>query len=87
MLAGIISGSISIMADSINNLSDMGSSIITLIGFKLSAMPPDKEHPFGHERMEYIASLIVSIIILFVGFELGYNSVLKKLLIMKKINN
>ncbi len=77
MLAGIISGSISIMADSINNLSDMGSSIITLIGFKLSAMPPDREHPFGHERMEYIASLIVSIIILFVGFELGYNSILK----------
>ena len=75
--AGIISGSISILADSINNLSDMGSSLITLFGFKMGAAPADKEHPFGHERMEYIAGLVVSIIILFVGYELGYSSVEK----------
>lgn len=77
LFAGIISGSISIIADSINNLSDMGSSIITLIGFKLSNKPADKEHPFGHERIEYIVGLIVSIIILFVGGQFLYTSILK----------
>lgn len=77
LLAGIISGSIAIIADSINNLSDMGSSIITLIGFKLANMPADDEHPYGHERLEYIAGLIVSIIVIFVGGSLFITSIEK----------
>ncbi len=72
---GFISGSVSIVGDSINNLSDMGSSIITLLGFKFASMPADKEHPYGHERLEYITGLIVSIIILIVGVELLKNSI------------
>ena len=67
MIAGLISGSIAIVADSINNLSDMGSSVITLVGFKLANAPADEEHPYGHQRIEYISGLIVAIIILFVG--------------------
>ena len=69
-LAGTISGSIAITADAFNNLSDAGSSIITLIGFKLSGQKPDPEHPFGHGRMEYISGLLVSVAILVMGFEL-----------------
>lgn len=72
---GLISGSVSIVGDSVNNLSDMGSSIITLLGFKFASMPADKEHPYGHERLEYITGLIVSIIILIVGVELLKNSI------------
>lgn len=75
MTFGLISGSVAIIGDSINNLSDMGSSIITLLGFKLAAMPADDEHPYGHERIEYIAGLIVSIIILVVGFQLLQDSI------------
>mgnify|MGYP003300800340 CR=1 FL=1 len=67
IFAGILSGSVSIMADGINNLSDAGSSIVTLIGFKLASMPADKDHPFGHQRYEYITGLIVSLIILVIG--------------------
>lgn len=66
---GLLSNSISIMADAFNNFSDMGSSVITIIGFKLSDKPADKEHPFGHGRGEYIAGLIVSIMVILVGFE------------------
>ena len=62
--AGLISGSIAITADAFNNLSDAGSSIITLIGFKLAASKPDEDHPFGHGRMEYISGLLVSLMIL-----------------------
>lgn len=69
-LAGTISGSIAITADAFNNLSDAGSSIITLIGFRLSGQEPDPEHPFGHGRMEYISGLLVSVAILVMGFEL-----------------
>ena len=69
-LAGTISGSIAIIADAFNNLSDAGSSIITLIGFRLSGQEPDPEHPFGHGRMEYISGLLVSVAILVMGFEL-----------------
>ena len=69
LFTGIISGSISIIGDAINNLSDMGSSLITLIGFKLSNKEADTDHPFGHQRIEYITGLIVSLIIMFVGFE------------------
>lgn len=66
---GLITSSISILADSINNLSDMASSIITIVGFKLSSMPPDREHPFGHGRLEYVSALIVAFMVMMVGFE------------------
>lgn len=70
ILAGILSGSVSIVADGINNLSDAGSSIITLIGFKLSSKPADEDHPYGHERIEYLTGVIISFIILFIGISL-----------------
>lgn len=70
LIAGLLASSMAIIADGFNNLSDAGSSLITLISFKLSAKPADKEHPFGHARFEYIASMIVSFLILLVGFEL-----------------
>lgn len=69
-LTGLLLGSISIMADAVNNLSDAGSSVITLIGFKISGKPADNEHPYGHARMEYICGLIVSFIIVFLGLQL-----------------
>ena len=74
-LAGTISGSIAIIADAFNNLLDAGSSIITLIGFRLSGQEPDPEHPFGHGRMEYISGLLVSVAILVMGFELIGSSI------------
>ena len=74
-LAGTISGSIAITADAFNDLSDAGSSIITLIGFRLSGQEPDPEHPFGHGRMEYISGLLVSVAILVMGFELIWSSI------------
>ena len=73
-IAGTVSGSIAITADAFNNLSDAGSSIITLIGFRLSGQEPDPEHPFGHGRMEYISGLLVSVAILVMGFELIWSS-------------
>jgi cation diffusion facilitator family transporter len=76
-VAGIISGSIAITADAFNNLSDAGSSAITLIGFKFSGRKPDAEHPFGHGRIEYISGFIVSVAIILVGFELGKSSMVK----------
>lgn len=75
ILIGLISGSIAIVADGINNLADGASSIITLIGFKLASMPEDEEHPYGHARIEYLAGMAVSVMILMVGFELGKSSV------------
>ncbi len=72
---GAIVKSMSIMADGLNNLSDMGSSVITMIGFKLSNKPADRDHPFGHGRMEYMSAFIVSVLIMIVGFELGSSSV------------
>ena len=75
IIAGVISGSVAIIADSINNLSDMGSSVVTLIGFKMANLPADDEHPYGHERMEYIAGLIVAFIIIFVGGSLFLTSI------------
>ena len=74
-IAGMLSGSIAITADAFNNLSDAGSSIITLIGFRLSGQAPDPEHPFGHGRMEYISGLLVSVAILVMGFELIVTSI------------
>ena len=74
LFAGIITASVAITADALNNLSDAGASGISLISFKLSAKPADREHPFGHARIEYIASMIVSFIILLVGFEMARKS-------------
>lgn len=74
---GLIGNSITIVADAINNLSDAGSSVVTLVGFKLSATPPDKDHPFGHARYEYIASLFVSVVVLFIGIMLFKSSIEK----------
>ena len=74
VLAGVLSGSVAIIADAFNNLSDSGSSLITLISFKVSSKPADKEHPYGHARMEYISSMVVSFIILLVGAELLLDS-------------
>lgn len=67
---GLILGSISLSADGLNNLTDMGSSVITTVGFKMAAKPADKDHPFGHGRIEYLSAFIVSMLILLVGFEL-----------------
>lgn len=69
-LAGMLSGSIAIIADAFNNLSDAGSSVVTLVGFRMAETPADAEHPFGHGRIEYISGLIVSMAILLVGVEL-----------------
>lgn len=73
--AGLLSGSMSIVADGLNNLSDMGSSVISMIGFRLSSKPADSDHPFGHGRMEYLSAFTVSIFILVVGAELLINAV------------
>ena len=76
-LAGTISGSVSITADAFNNLSDAGSSLVTMIGFKLAGAKPDPHHPFGHGRIEYISGLVVSGAILIMAFELVKSSVEK----------
>lgn len=75
LLAGTFAGSIAITADAFNNLSDAGSSLITLIGFRFAGKKPDPEHPFGHGRFEYISGLLVSIIIVVVGIELMTSSI------------
>lgn len=75
MLAGILSGSVAIIADSINNLSDSSSSIITIVGFKMAGKPADEKHPYGHARSEYISGLMVSILIVFIGFQLILSSI------------
>lgn len=77
IITGTLTGSIGITADAFNNLSDAGSSAITLVGFRLSDTKADKEHPFGHGRFEYISGLIVSMAILLMGFELGKTSIEK----------
>ena len=74
MLTGFISGSVAILADGINNLSDAGSSAVTFISFKIASKPADREHPFGHARIEYVASLIVSVLILHIGLDLLVDS-------------
>ncbi len=74
LIAGLLSGSVAIIADAFNNLSDSGTSVITLLSFKVSSKPADKEHPYGHARMEYIASMVVSFVIMLVGAELFIDS-------------
>lgn len=75
LVLGLLSGSLAIMADALNNLSDAGASVITLVSFRMSAKPADREHPFGHARIEYIASMAVSFLILLVGFEMISDSI------------
>ncbi len=75
--AGTLSGSIAITADAFNNLSDAGSSVVTLLGFQLAGQKPDTHHPFGHGRMEYLSGLVVSMLILLMGVELGKSSLEK----------
>ena len=74
---GVLSNSVSIMADGINNLSDASSNIVTILGAKLANKPVDAEHPFGHGRMEYISALVVAFLIFLMGFELGKSSIEK----------
>ena len=76
-LAGYFSNSIAITADAVNNLSDAGSSVVTLLGFKLAGQKPDKEHPFGHGRVEYVSGLIVAAAIILMAYELISDSVNK----------
>lgn len=77
LVAGLLSGSVSVMADAINNLSDASSSLVTLLGFKLAEKPADDGHPYGHARIEYLSGLIVAAMILFIGLELVKSSITK----------
>lgn len=77
LLAGLLSNSMAITADAFNNLSDAGSSVVTLVGFKMAGQKPDPDHPFGHGRIEYISGLIVAFLILLMGLELFKSSVEK----------
>ena len=77
LIIGTVTNSVSITADATNNISDAGSSIVTLVGFRLSGKPADKDHPYGHARIEYISSLIISFIILLIGCSIFKESVIK----------
>ena len=77
LTVGVLSGAISITADAVNNLSDAGSQIISFVSFRIAAKPADRDHPFGHARIEYVASMIVSFLILHVGFDLVVDSINK----------
>ncbi|MDD6175432.1 MAG: cation diffusion facilitator family transporter [Firmicutes bacterium] len=77
LIVGTVAKSIAITADAFNNLSDAGSSVVTVVGFKMSGKPADKEHPFGHGRIEYISGVVIAFVILMVGFELFTSSVSK----------
>ena len=75
LVIGVLAGSVSIIADAVNNLSDAASSVITFWGFRMAQRPADKNHPYGHARYEYLAGFVVSTMILFIGFELGKSSI------------
>ena len=77
LIAGLLSGSVSITADAMNNLSDASSSIVTFVGFKLAEKPADEDHPYGHARFEYLSGLAVAALIIVIGFELAKTSVEK----------
>ena len=74
LLVGLLTGSVSITADAMNNLSDASSSIVTLLGFRLAQMPADEDHPYGHARFEYLSGLAVAVMIMLIGFELAKSS-------------
>lgn len=75
LAVGVLTGYVSVTADAFNNLTDSFSSVVALLGFKLSSKPADKDHPFGHERMEYVSSMIVAFVVLLLSWELGSTSV------------
>lgn len=75
LAVGVVTGYVSVTADAFNNLTDSFSSVVALLGFKLSSKPADKDHPFGHERMEYVSSMIVAFVVLLLAWELGSSSV------------
>ena len=77
LAVGILSGSVSITADAMNNLTDATSSVVTFVGFKLAERPADEEHPYGHARYEYLSALVVAGLVLIIGFELGKSSIEK----------
>lgn len=77
LLLGLLTGSVSITADALNNLSDASGSIVTLVGFRVADKPADEDHPYGHARAEYLSSLAVAVMILFIGLELGKSSLEK----------
>lgn len=77
LIAGMLTGGLAVVADAFNNLSDAASSVVTLFGFKLAEAPADDEHPFGHGRAEYLSALVLGVLILFAGYELGRSSVEK----------
>ncbi len=77
LIVGTLTGSVSVTADAMNNLSDASSSIVTLIGFRLAQMPADEDHPYGHARFEYLSGLAVAVMIMLIGFELAKSSVEK----------
>lgn len=77
LIVGIIAGSVSIIADAVNNLSDASSSVVTLLGFRMARQPADAEHPYGHARYEYLSGLVVAALILIIGAELAKTSVMK----------
>lgn len=83
ILVGALFGIISVLADGLNNLTDCGSNIVSLVSFKLSNKPADKEHPYGHQRIEYVASMVVAFIVLVLAFELGSESVNKIIALCK----
>ena len=77
LAVGLLTGSVSVTADAMNNLSDASSSIVTLLGFRLAQQPPDEDHPYGHARFEYLSGLAVAVMIMLIGFELAKTSVEK----------
>ena len=81
---GLLCGNIAVTADAVNNLSDAGNNVVTLIAIKVAGKPADKEHPFGHEKVEYVSALVVAFIILFLGVELAVSSVEKIILNFKE---
>ena len=79
IIVGTVFHSVSVTADAVNNLTDSGSSVVTLIGFKMASKPADEKHPFGHARIEYLSGVIVSFIVIFLGLQLGMSSIEKVL--------
>lgn len=77
IVVGTVFHSVSVTADAVNNLTDSGSSVVTLIGFKMASKPADEKHPFGHARIEYLSGVIVSFIVIFLGLQLGMSSIEK----------
>lgn len=85
LFAGLFSGSIAIVADAVNNFSDMASSVVTIVGFRLASKPADEEHPFGHARFEYIAGLCVAVMVMVIGLELAKTG-LKKIISPEEVH-